>query len=630
MLSVLLALPALMAWFASAPAAQAQSSIPQTVTQWAVLDFVNHSAYGGDEVGRQASDSLVVELGKSNRYDISPRDDIQKSIDKQGLQLPLGTTEVQKLGRDLGVSGVVTGEVVGVSFNNNPRIAHVTIAARVVDPISGEVVNGALAQGASTPRAVPTNDDDSLVNQAIDAATFVAVKQLQSNHLPVATILSNQQNVILLNKGSRDGLHEGMQLIVNRHGVVVGKLKIFSVTADDSSATILADTQGIRPQDTATVIYEVPKYSVKSNGQVITANDSQSALASSHKSNNGNFSGIGGVILAIVVAALLLRVAHGGTGSGALANSSVGNAHAVFGRVNDPYTGGFGVGGVAPVGVNTADYVPVVVHITADTGNIPYNNFDEYHVFRADFSSFEGIPIIAVQSQGPLSVFDDGGTQTFTYSVPDTIQANLLDTFKIATYPSGIPLALVGQRFNYTVQGLWSSTSLNGPPQPGGGNPGAPGLPTGTGNGGTTTTVNAGPYHLSSLSPTNYVTYIEPPFLSSTQFTGTSKTNVNLNVPSTRGADDYVLDISTSAVFTTQKTYRPLSAVNPFSAPQTTPRQGSPINFLTNANLSADFPGQTVLFARVGARDSRNNGQSGFANDYIYSDPVQVPAFLLQ
>jgi len=245
--TLLTLLPILMMWMAAAPSARADELTRSGQTPWAVIDFDNHSGYGGNEVGRQASDALVVELGKSNHYDVTPRDDIDSGMTTLGQSYPLDTIGLQKLGRQIGVDGMVTGEVASVQFSNSPRRATATVVVRVVDTVTGELINGALVQGTSTPRPISSHDDDSLVNQAIDNAAFLAVRQIQAFTLPKATVLNNEDEVsILLNKGSRDGLYEGLNMIVLRNGSEVGRIRVTNVSADQSDAVVTRRLYGSR------------------------------------------------------------------------------------------------------------------------------------------------------------------------------------------------------------------------------------------------------------------------------------------------------------------------------------------------------------------------------------------------
>ncbi|MEO7718361.1 MAG: hypothetical protein ABIY70_19340 [Capsulimonas sp.] len=642
LLSVAMLMPLMVILLAAAPRAEAQATATRSgQPAWAVLDFINRSGYGGNDVGRQASDSFVVELGKSNRYEVSPRQDTLAGLENLGLTLPLDKIGMQKLGRDRNVDAVVSGEVLTVAFDNKPRRATVSVIIRVVDAISGELTNGAVAQGTSTPRPVGAGDDDSLVNQAIDNASFTAVRQITSFNLPKATILNNVDTTnVLINKGSRDGVYDGLNMLVTRGDAEVGRIRVTTVQPDQSTATVTDRGLGIQPQDRATAIYQLPSYSVRADRLVSDNSTASSANTPSGKRNS--FSGIGGILIAIVVGALLLSLVKGGSsssGGSGFAGAHVGNAKAVL--VNDSTA-------VAPVGLTATTYVPVSVHVTADRGNIDAALFNEYHIYRRDANSvvvappvaeIGSTPIYSVQTTNALDFSDDGQTKIYTVSKPLTTDAAALVTVNCnspGTSCSGtdLPVTLVGTRYQYFIEGLWTQTTLAST----GGTTASTTAGTTAGNVGTTT------FRLTGRQPTNFVTYIVPPVLidESTAtplrlptFGGTSPDRVTVTVVSTRGANDYILEIDTSAGFNTgsKKTYRPFNpgAINSSAGTQTDPQAGAQFSFFpvaTGLNIPAEFPGAGQLFARVGVRDSRN-GTDGSTNPYVYSDVIRVPDALV-
>ena len=69
LLSIAMLGPALRLWLGAAPQARAQGLTKSSIPSWAVLDFSNTSGYGGPELGRNASDAFVIELGKTNIID---------------------------------------------------------------------------------------------------------------------------------------------------------------------------------------------------------------------------------------------------------------------------------------------------------------------------------------------------------------------------------------------------------------------------------------------------------------------------------------------------------------------------------------------------------------------------------
>ncbi len=675
---------------------QTQTAYAQTHTgpaTWGVLDFENHSGYGGAEVGRIASDAFVVELANSNRYNLLTRQETQQGLGNLGLTLPLDVIGLQKLGRELGANAVATGEVATISFSSHPRQATASVIVRVVDSLTGELINGALAQGVSNPRAISTNDDDALVNEAINNAAFAAVKQITTFNLPYATVLaSRDQDSVLLNKGTRDGLYNGLNMVVTRNGVEVGRIRVSNTSADQSDAVVTERGAGIRPEDRTTAIYQLPAYVVNNNRVIANSSDISSDGASSGGSKRNGFSGITGIIVAILAGALLLSLIKRGNSQGALGGAELGKPVAVEGRQD--VLGGQGVApGISPVTGNPTtevpvplNYFPVVVKITASTGNIPNQFFQEYHIYRSNFpailadpsaviafggtssggtsgttlNNFGQIPEFVQHGAGTLTAYDDGGdilavsaskpaasigsvgtgTTTTSGVVTETITAGALSTIPF----TGIPA--IGDRFQYFIEGLYIQPATNGggTQNPGTNNSGgtnSTGTTTSTSTTGGNTTTGGHPstFQLTGRSATNFVTYLEPVILSAGSgvagtggsFAGTGPDSVVISVPSVRSGDDYILELSTSPALSGQSavqtvTVRP-SSTGPYSATPADPRNGNPVSFnLQGTNsLRTLFPTATQLFARIGVRDSRN-GPTNSLNPYVYCDPIPVPA----
>jgi len=724
LLSVAMIWPLLLFVLSTVPV-QAQTNGTPT---WAVLDFENRSGYGGAEVGRTASDAFVVELGKSNKYGVLSRQETQKGIADIGLTAPLDAIGLQRLGRSLGVPAVATGEVAAVSFSRSPRQATASVIIRVIDTTTGELVNGALAQGRSNPRAIGTNDDDALVNEAINNAAFAAVRQITQFNLPKATVLiSRDQNSVVLNKGTRDGLFNGLNMVVTRNNSEVGRIQVGDAQADQSNATVTRRGLGIQPQDRATAIYQLPAYSVQ--GGVLNArNDDVASDGTASSGKRSAFSGITGIIIAILAGALLFSLIKRGSSSGSLGGAQVGKPVAVEGRAD--VLGGIGafpvqtsfnlVGTTTGTGTGTtitgfnpqptpAVYTPIVVKITATTGNIGINNFQEFHVYRSDFppilqdggtltttgttgtagglNNFGQVPLFSSAGRNSLLVFDDGADKlSITASKPingivgGTNGGNGggggggggggtttgLQSVSFGFLPS-TGIQRIGAHLQYFIEGLYIQPATNGGSPQNPGSPGNTGTSSTSGNGGssggsgsgntTGNTGHPGTYQLTGRTPTNYITYVEPVYLSNTgeAVTATNATfynafsnstgpdNITINVHSTPAAGsglEYVLELADNLGFSNRKVLTPQQtggSTGPYlGALESAPQISGPLVtwFLRNNGGNQDFRVNSLfsgfstgrqVFARVGARDPQN-GASQDTNPYVYSDPVQVPA----
>ncbi len=75
-----------------------------------VVDFVNESGVQGDLLARQATDAVVVEMGKTQRYDVSiTRSMIKSEMEKLDLRPPLTKVGLVRLGEALQADAMLEG-----------------------------------------------------------------------------------------------------------------------------------------------------------------------------------------------------------------------------------------------------------------------------------------------------------------------------------------------------------------------------------------------------------------------------------------------------------------------------------------------------------------------------------------
>lgn len=757
MLSVLIALPVLSLLLLRIGAVHAQVQT-QRQPVWAILDFANPSGYGSSDVGRLASDSFVVQLAKLNRYTVLPRAQLLTGIQDENLTPPLNLTSIERLGQSLGVDAIVAGEISSISFSRDRRQARVSIAVRVIDPKSGYLLNGALAEGVSNIRPIPVSDEEQLVDEAFGNAAFNAVKQLSKFDLPIATVLISGNNTlnghnvtVTVNKGTRDGLYPGLDMQVSRNGRYVGTIRIAEPTDNDANAEITDLGLGIEPGDRATAIYHLPDYTInKATGSYQTATGGD--VTSDAPTTGGHPSiakGLAGILVAVLAGALLLTAIKSGHNGNdiSLGGANVSSVAAVSGRVDEIGGGSTNI----PAGLSFAQgFRPVAVKITANRGNIDPSNFIEFHVYRSDsptdlanaaflvnngvafpsqtsvfsfsngtgttgttggttngtlggvsvlgINGFGQVPLLA-QSAKTLTVYDDFNLKSSIVATkPDPIDNTNATTIDVTTFglingtgtagtagtagttggfngsfAGGIPGTGLGfgQRVSYSIEGLYlqpatfntgngnntglnPGTGINTNTNTSGTTGGTAGTTNGTtngatggttnGNGGTTNTNTAGSpitghsetFQLTSLRSTNMITYIVPVAPTASSVTSTGSANVNITVPATAGANDYILQISADPSFQSNvRTYHAVIGAYNVPNPQTNPNQegatagtisvalGTAVVF-NNINLNTDFPGSTALFYKVGARNSADNGQSNYGNGYVFSDPLPL------
>ena len=118
-------------------------------TNVAVLDFANVSKYGDSVISRLATDAVVVELTKSEKFTVETLQRTREAMADLDLRYPLTTAGMLRLAEELAVNAMVVGKVREVSITDKPRQARVELEVQMLDGATGEPMNGAIVRGAS-------------------------------------------------------------------------------------------------------------------------------------------------------------------------------------------------------------------------------------------------------------------------------------------------------------------------------------------------------------------------------------------------------------------------------------------------------------------------------------------------
>lgn len=279
-----------------------------------VVDFINESGVQGDLLARLATDAVVVEMSKTDRYDVAiTRTKIKEEMTALDLRSPLNRKGLMRLGESLSADAMLEGSIktVQLSGSGATRRASVTLAMQMIDQASGEVVNGAVQTGSSSARVGYSADDDALIVEAINDAAFMAVKTMVDYVIPEATVLMNiGSDQVMLNMGSRDGIKPGMSMIVLRQKEIIGYIQVRNVDATGSTCKVLKSMRGIQPEDRARAIYDMPAISSSLNSE-----PAPSGVAKSSGGGKSAMSSIGKFLLGLAIVGGLVAMFNGGTGS---------------------------------------------------------------------------------------------------------------------------------------------------------------------------------------------------------------------------------------------------------------------------------------------------------------------------
>jgi TolB-like protein len=518
----------------------------------AVLDFQNQSAYGGNALARAASDAVTSELRKSGRYNVLSRQDVDQQLKELDLTPPLDRIGYLRMAQALQVQSIFVGSVRAVTLGGASKQAQVVLEVRVIDGALGEPVNGSIETGLSNPRPGYSGDDDTLVIEGLKNAAFDAVRTINTYTIPEATILNSRGiKEVILNKGMRGGIKEGMEMIVLRRGEPVGKIRVTQVSNNDATADIIAQTRGIVPEDRARAIFQVPE--VKIVGTKVVTKDPRQTRGR----GNQALKALGPLL---VVALIVFAVGRGASG---------GNT-----PVRDVFAEASADGNFEPI-----------IKVSWKTTLFAKDNAShiQWQVYRSDVTGIDGsgnlIPVGVVPGNQNFFI-DTTAPRDFSYSSPPREGSEDLELQEVV----GGPGIASGRSYTYQVALIYSERRD-------------------TGDGETTLF-----YQLSGRVPTGQATAITPATLR-TPARGSEDAdprNIQFSWFASDGANAYVVEVSYDPTFTDRRVGRVFTTGEVFS---TVPVGGIvSTEFLNIATaLSVPTDRRVTLYWRVG---SRNNGDS--------------------
>lgn len=250
----------LLPYLAWAPPARAQAA-PIDVF---VLDFNNKTNLGGALLGKVGAAQVSLQLSESVTWSVIPDAQVQRRIQELNLRPPYDRVNRVQIADGVDAQGIVYGNITQarVTGGNTPQ-AYVRLEVVVEDRKTGVLMNGAMVEGLSTPRMGYTGDADILLEEAMGKAAFKAREFMDRFRLPEGTVLNttvvgsleNPQLDALVNFGSRQGVRRGMEIIVTRQRELVGRAKVVQVDSDISTARVIENIQGVKPEDRVRAVF---------------------------------------------------------------------------------------------------------------------------------------------------------------------------------------------------------------------------------------------------------------------------------------------------------------------------------------------------------------------------------------
>ncbi|MEF3280887.1 MAG: CsgG/HfaB family protein [Elusimicrobiota bacterium] len=205
-----------------------------------VVEFENKTAYGQKRLGQAASDILITELVKSEKFIVVERGKLDKIMAEQHIQQQgmIDAVTAVKIGQILGLEAIVVGAITefGVRKEGSDylltqtkqQVAEVSVDIRVIDVQSGQVLLADSGKGVTKSKkgsflgmGTKGGYDETLEGEALRAAIVKFVDNIsnQINKKPwSASIADAYGDEIYINAGSNSNIDIGLKLSCYKQG----------------------------------------------------------------------------------------------------------------------------------------------------------------------------------------------------------------------------------------------------------------------------------------------------------------------------------------------------------------------------------------------------------------------------
>ncbi|HAZ63304.1 MAG TPA: hypothetical protein DCZ72_06810, partial [Armatimonadetes bacterium] len=199
---------------AVAPApAQAQETTAKLAV---VLDFGN-LATASPLAGDEAASALTLALVQRG-FEVTPRAEVQDRLRQIGVRAPFEPDEVRLIRDDLDIRDIYSGAVVAVNEAIGAQSSvEVLLRLEAYDGETGDLINGAYGRGFEILASGDIADREAGRASAIERAINQALTTMDARQTMSAAVLSySPPNRVLMNKGAKQGVSEGMEFNVFR------------------------------------------------------------------------------------------------------------------------------------------------------------------------------------------------------------------------------------------------------------------------------------------------------------------------------------------------------------------------------------------------------------------------------
>jgi len=248
----------------------------------AVVPFADRTAHPSELIADKATDAVALALEDSQEYVVTPRTDTASEMAAVGISRVAGLVrtfpEVQlcRLGERLRAEKVASGSVDSLSVSKVGE-CNCTLTVRLLDVATQEYLDGATVEYATKPIPGWKGESADVINEALRSAAELAVTKMQTSRRPRANVdMVDQAGAIHINLGFRDGMENGMELLVVRgvwnaaqERVALRKLGVIEVKQVDFNQSRCALKSGAMPRtsDKCYVMYRPSQSLQKAAGR---------------------------------------------------------------------------------------------------------------------------------------------------------------------------------------------------------------------------------------------------------------------------------------------------------------------------------------------------------------------------
>jgi TolB-like protein len=160
----------------------------------------------GSDLGNIVFDKLITALFNQERFKVIERNQLERILDEQKLGMTgiIDASTAAQLGKGIGVDAIILGSV------SLTRSGAISVDARAIDTESATIIT---AQDAYAGRY-----DQRILKQLVEQ---LAVKFVQSFPLVEGFVIKNDGGVVMIDKGTDNGLKKGMKCVVYREGAEI-------------------------------------------------------------------------------------------------------------------------------------------------------------------------------------------------------------------------------------------------------------------------------------------------------------------------------------------------------------------------------------------------------------------------